>query len=120
MIAGLAVQVVSLGLFMVLCINLALRVRKQWGNRNMATEDMYTSKQWKGFLIGELSSLIILSNVPNTMTALGVATLLVFVRCVFRCAELSGGFNGDLFNDEVAFMILEGMLRQEVQESPHK
>lgn len=39
---------------------------------------------------------------------LGLATLTIFIRSVFRVAELSGGFNGKLFNEEVPFMILEG------------
>lgn len=39
---------------------------------------------------------------------LGIAVLTIFTRSVFRCAELSGGFNGKLFNDQITFMILEG------------
>lgn len=41
-------------------------------------------------------------------TGLCIAVLTIFVRCVFRVAELQDGFNGALFNDEVASMILEG------------
>lgn len=40
-----------------------------------------------------------------------MATITIFIRCVFRVAELSSGFNGELFNDEVAFMVLEGSVR---------
>lgn len=43
-----------------------------------------------------------------TNSGLGLATLTIFIRSVFRVAELSGGFNGKLFNEEVPFMILEG------------
>lgn len=39
---------------------------------------------------------------------MGLATLTIFIRSVFRVAELSGGFNGSLFNEEIPFMILEG------------
>ncbi len=42
--------------------------------------------------------------------ALFVATLTVFIRSVFRVAELSQGFGGSLANDEVTFMILEGAM----------
>lgn len=43
------------------------------------------------------------------MTAgLVIATLTIFTRTCFRVAELSGGFSGHLFNDEVIFLILEG------------
>jgi hypothetical protein len=41
-------------------------------------------------------------------TGLLIATLTIFTRCVFRVAELQQGFNGELFNDEIAFMVLEG------------
>lgn len=44
----------------------------------------------------------------NRSTALAVATITIFIRCVFRVAELQSGFNGALFNDEIAFMVLEG------------
>ena len=43
-----------------------------------------------------------------TNTGLGLAGLTIFIRSVFRVAELSGGFNGKLFNEEIPFMILEG------------
>ena len=39
---------------------------------------------------------------------LGLAVLTIFIRSVFRVAELSGGFNGKLFNEQIPFMILEG------------
>jgi RTA1 like protein len=42
--------------------------------------------------------------------AIGIATIAILIRCAFRVAELSGGFNGDLANDQVSFMILEGAM----------
>lgn len=41
-------------------------------------------------------------------TAIAIATITIFIRCVYRVAELNEGFNGHLANDEVLFMILEG------------
>lgn len=43
-----------------------------------------------------------------TTTALAIATITIFVRSVYRVAELAGGFAGKLANDEVLFEILEG------------
>lgn len=35
----------------------------------------------------------------------------IFIRCVYRCVELSGGFFGELFvDDEPLFMVLEGVM----------
>jgi hypothetical protein len=44
----------------------------------------------------------------ESTSGIGIATSLIFIRSIFRTAELNGGFSSDLANDEVAFMILEG------------
>lgn len=36
--------------------------------------------------------------------------MLLFIRTVFRAVELSEGFAGDMANDEVLFMILDGAM----------
>lgn len=41
---------------------------------------------------------------------LTAATLLIFVRCVFRVAELKDGYEGHLIREEIPFIILEGVL----------
>ncbi|KAG2009306.1 hypothetical protein GB937_007906 [Aspergillus fischeri] len=41
------------------------------------------------------------------MAALVVATITVYTRSNFRVAELNGGYDSDLANDEVTFVILE-------------
>src|SRR4051812_26834414 len=46
----------------------------------------------------------------DPISALALATLGIFVRSVFRVAELSEGFGGHLANDEVSFMILDGTM----------
>ncbi|KAF4622654.1 hypothetical protein G7Y89_g14372 [Cudoniella acicularis] len=93
MLAGLSFQVISLAIFAVLCGEFAYRV---WSNPNSWSRShahLYNSKLFKSFLIG-----------------LVVATVTIFVRSVFRVAELSGGFDGPLANDQVSFMILEGAM----------
>ncbi len=44
------------------------------------------------------------------MVALSLAAVCIFVRCIFRVAELKDGFGGPLANDEITFMILEGTM----------
>ena len=39
-----------------------------------------------------------------------MATLTIYIRSCFRVAELQGGFNGTLANEEIPFMILEGAM----------
>jgi hypothetical protein len=41
---------------------------------------------------------------------LGIATITIFIRSVYRVAELSNGFHGKLANQEITFMILEGAM----------
>lgn len=42
--------------------------------------------------------------------ALWTSTILIFLRCVYRVVELQGGYDGPIANDEISFMILEGVL----------
>ncbi|GJP97234.1 hypothetical protein CBS115989_6515 [Aspergillus niger] len=95
MIAGLASQVVSLVLFMGLCADFAYRVWKNPGklNGDFRMREVRRSMVWKGILGG-----------------LSLATVTIFIRSVFRVAELKGGFHSRLANDEVDFMVLEGAM----------
>ena len=44
------------------------------------------------------------------MVALVFATLCIFTRCVYRVAELSGGWEGNLIANEKYFIGLEGAI----------
>jgi hypothetical protein len=46
----------------------------------------------------------------NKVPALLVATITILVRSSFRVVELTGGFHGHLWNDEVDFMVLDGAM----------
>jgi hypothetical protein len=35
---------------------------------------------------------------------------LVYIRSIFRVVELNGGYDSELANDEIAFMVLEGAM----------
>ncbi|RAL13911.1 RTA1 domain-containing protein [Aspergillus homomorphus CBS 101889] len=95
MIAGLASQVVSLALFMALCLDYAWKVHKNPHELNTEPRmrDLHQSRHWKAFL-----------------ASLAIATLAIFVRSVFRVAELKGGFHSSLANNQVLFMVLEGAM----------
>ncbi|KAI1620323.1 putative RTA1 domain protein [Exophiala viscosa] len=92
MVVGVSWQVVSLVLFAVLCVDFALRVRKASPvEMNPAFATYRMTKSFKLFL-----------------WSLGVSTVTIFTRSVFRVAELSGGFHGKLAHQQITFMILEG------------
>ncbi|KAL0253267.1 phospholipid-translocating ATPase rsb1 [Diplodia seriata] len=91
MIAGLSSQVASLAIFMALCIEYGFRVRRHAGELDVGFAALRRRFAFKAF-----------------MFAIAAATVLIFIRCVFRVLELKEGFNGELANDELMFMIFEG------------
>ncbi|KAL4864582.1 hypothetical protein BDV12DRAFT_176017 [Aspergillus spectabilis] len=103
MIAGLAFQVAALTLFIALAVEFAIRYRRRSRKDaslitdNEARKDEYAPirehKMWKVWLF-----------------ALVVATITVYTRSIFRVIELNGGFDSELANDEITFMILEGAM----------
>jgi hypothetical protein len=44
------------------------------------------------------------------VSALLTATVTILIRSTFRVAELTGGFHGKLWNNEIDFMCLDGAM----------
>jgi len=93
MIAGLSTQVASMVAFVIVCGQLALAIRRHPEKINTEYAEMRQSKRFRFFLC-----------------SIGVCTIAILIRCSYRVAELSDGFNGSIANNEVEFMILDGML----------
>lgn len=98
MIAGLAVQVVTLLIFIVLSVDFALRTLRRHRELGTAALDpthakLRASWAFKGFLV-----------------ALVLATLCIFTRSVYRVAELSQGWQGHLIKTQKYFIGLEGAI----------
>ncbi|KAI9786567.1 MAG: hypothetical protein M1816_007891 [Peltula sp. TS41687] len=97
MLAGLAFQVVTMSLFMILCADYAFRYfrarRRDVGLEN--TPATTTRLDWKFKLF---------------LYALALATITIFIRCVYRVVELADGWNGDLIHNETLFIVLEGVM----------
>ncbi|KAF4635722.1 hypothetical protein G7Y89_g2373 [Cudoniella acicularis] len=94
MLAGLVFQVVSLVLFAICCGEFGYRVLQNKGNRNPKHTLVCSSTIFKAFLWG-----------------LFIASLTITIRSTYRCVELAGGFQGELFrSDEPMFMILEAVM----------
>jgi hypothetical protein len=96
MIAGLAWQVFTLLVFIILALDFTVRTirrTKQIGNDAFDPRHAALRKSWQfqGFLI-----------------ALTLSTLLIFTRCVYRVAELSEGWDGHLIKVQAYFIGLEG------------
>lgn len=97
MIAGLISQVVTMSGFLALWGDFVLRTRRARlsGSLSRTQPPLYDQlRSFKTFALFQW--------------ALFAATVLIFVRCIYRVAELWDGFGGHLANDEVTFMIFEG------------
>ncbi|KAK9386033.1 RTA1 like protein-domain-containing protein [Lipomyces mesembrius] len=99
MIGGLLWQVVCTAIFIVVCADYYLRVRLM----NPTTTDTE-------IIAGDEDAKLIRASLHFKLFLFGlaVATTGIFTRSIFRVAELWGGFNGSLENQEIPFMILEG------------
>ena len=93
MIAGLSTQVACTTVFGIICLHLMWAVRKHPDKVNQESVQFRRQFRCRAFFYG-----------------IGIATIGILVRCAFRCAELSEGFDSELANDEVTFMILDGCM----------
>ncbi len=98
MIAGLAFQVLTLLVFIVLALDFAIRTIVRTRKLGQDALDprhrkLRNSLRFKGFLV-----------------ALSFATLCIFTRCVYRVAELSEGWGGHLIKTQRYFVGLEGVV----------
>ncbi|KAF1994719.1 putative RTA1 domain protein [Amniculicola lignicola CBS 123094] len=92
MIAGLAFQVASLVLFMLLCVDFVRVICKTPGSKGEDSLALRNGTWFGGFL-----------------WSLAFSTLFIFSRCMlFRVVEVWKGFGSTLANNEVTFMVLEG------------
>ncbi|KAJ4379108.1 hypothetical protein N0V86_005150 [Didymella sp. IMI 355093] len=94
MIAGLISQVVTMALFLGLWADFVMRMKRARGRATGKLgmyEALEASNAFRWF-----------------QWSLFVATVLIFVRCVYRVAELWDGFGGRLANHEASFMVFEG------------
>jgi len=92
MLAGIIFQVAT---FVILYIVIAIYILKLQRDRNSLTADavaLLQSKDFKIFASGML-----------------VASLFIFVRCVYRIAELAEGWANEIMRDEVGYIILDGL-----------
>ncbi|KAF2257599.1 RTA1-domain-containing protein [Lojkania enalia] len=91
MVAGLVLQAVSLTVFLLYLAHFALKCRS--GSLDMDLAKIACRN--RGLFKVSLFSLLI-------------ATVAILIRSIFRVAELWQGFSGELWNDEIDFMVLDG------------
>jgi hypothetical protein len=93
MMVGLVFQVVTLGVFGALAADVYFRVRKYRGELNDSTKELRSSGRFKYFLIATI-----------------IAYACISVRCVYRIAEMAGGWRNKIMENEPAFIVLDGVM----------
>ncbi|KAH6669475.1 RTA1 like protein-domain-containing protein [Halenospora varia] len=91
MLAGIIFQVLTFVFLFVLAAIFAWNVRRNLSIIGPNARYLLYSREFRIFLTG-----------------LGIGTMAIFIRCVYRIAELAGGWANSVMRDEVGFIILDG------------
>jgi hypothetical protein len=92
MMAGIIFQVITLVAFATLVLNYAFQTSKAWDIVSPSAKILLLQKRFKAFLV-----------------AMTLAFLTVFTRCLYRIAEMVGGWANPIMRDETSFVVLEGL-----------
>jgi RTA1 like protein len=98
MVAGLAFQVLTLAIFICLCLDFGFNTLKRWKELGEGALDpqhaqLRSSRKFKGFLV-----------------ALALSTICILIRSVYRVAEMGEGWTGHLIKQQWLFFGLEGIM----------
>ncbi|KAF4624970.1 hypothetical protein G7Y89_g13197 [Cudoniella acicularis] len=91
MMVGLCSQVATLVVFGIMAVDVFLRIRKHSGSFNVSTATLRESKRYKGLI-----------------AAIITAYVAILIRCVYRIAEMSGGWRNPIMQNEPGFIVLDG------------
>lgn len=92
MLAGIVWQVVTLIVFAALAGDFVLRVSRARSSLTLAASDLLKDMKFRLFVVG-----------------LVTAYLTITIRCIYRIAELAGGWGNDIMQNEAEFIVLEGV-----------
>ncbi len=92
MISGIVWQVATLIAFAALVMDYVLRTRGAWKHVTPEAKSLLAQSKFRAFLV-----------------AVAVAFVTVFARCVYRIAEMVGGWANPIMRNEIGFDIMEGV-----------
>ncbi|KAM3080870.1 hypothetical protein ACMFMG_004829 [Clarireedia jacksonii] len=93
MIAGIVWQVATLIFFAALVIDYFVRTRRSLDDVPADAQVLATEKPFKLFVLG-----------------VTVAFVTIFGRCIYRIAEMVGGWANPIMRDEAGFVVMEGFM----------
>ncbi|KAL8763589.1 MAG: hypothetical protein Q9194_007302 [Teloschistes cf. exilis] len=92
MLAGIIWQVVTLAVFLVLASDFGFRAYGHRSTHSTAAVELRRTLKFKLFLAG-----------------LAIAFVSIFIRCIYRIAELAGGWGNSIMQNEGEFIGFEGV-----------
>ncbi|KUJ16877.1 RTA1-domain-containing protein [Mollisia scopiformis] len=93
MMIGLAFQVVTLAIFRAMALHVWSRISKYKGELSHSTKAMRNTKRFKGLI-----AFII------------VVFTTILIRCIYRVAEMAGGWGNRIMQNQVSFIVLDGVM----------
>ncbi|KAG5291238.1 parasitic phase-specific protein PSP-1 [Histoplasma capsulatum G186AR] len=94
MLSGIVWQVVTLIIFGGMAGHFFWRLLGDDGRRmSIESQKVWANTKFRRFLI-----------------SLGISFFVIFVRCTYRIAEMAGGWSNHIMQDEISFVILEGVM----------
>jgi hypothetical protein len=93
MVAGVVLQVVVLFCFGALLVEYTLRTYRRRDQLSAAAMRLFHKTSFRCFIF-----------------AIIVGFLGIFIRCIYRIPELTGGWGSELMRDETDFIVLEGVM----------
>ncbi|KAH7127932.1 RTA1 like protein-domain-containing protein [Dactylonectria estremocensis] len=94
-IAGIVLQVVVLGVFGLMALDYLARAKKQLHGPEVTESGLRT---WKDKRFRQFGGAVL------------AAYIMIFTRCVYRIAEMAGGWGNHIMQDEPSFLVLDSTL----------
>jgi hypothetical protein len=93
MIAGVIFQVVILSVFAACIVDYIIRSNRHKADLSPESTELLNDKKFRAFCL-----------------AIFIAFMGIFIRCIYRIPELTGGWGSDLMRNEAEFIVLEGVM----------
>lgn len=107
-IAGIVLQVVILGAFGALSTIFLLRAKKHFSGSSGSSS--VTSRTGAGEEEDDTKAVWTSKKTKMFLWAMGIAYSTLFIRCIYRIAEMAGGWGNHIMQDEPSFVVLESFM----------
>jgi hypothetical protein len=92
MLAGIVFQVATFTFLYGLCVKFILNLKRNKATMTPEESTILHGKDFKIFALGML-----------------VASIFIYIRCVYRIAELAEGWRNSIMRDEIGYIVLDGV-----------